>query len=138
MVSSHVLSVGVSLALGILASSACGSGTSTGPGGSGGTTGGGLTCVKGDTPVSTNAVTVRDYVFDPDCIVVAAGSTVTWTNVGTPIHTVTSDPGAPVTFDSRALGAAGTFKFTFANPGTINYYCIPHESMGMKGTVIVQ
>jgi hypothetical protein len=37
-----------------------------------------------------------------------------------PTHTVTSDTGAPVTFDSGALGSGGTFTFTFANPGTVN------------------
>jgi plastocyanin len=52
-------------------------------------------------------------------------------------HTVTSDNGAPVTFDSGALGRAGTFSFTFPSPGTVNYHCVPHEGIGMIGTVIV-
>jgi plastocyanin len=53
-------------------------------------------------------------------------------------HTVTSDTGAPVTFDSGALGSGGTFTFTFASPGTVNYHCTPHAGIGMVGTVIVQ
>jgi len=97
-----------------------------------------LTCPGGGTPVATTSVTVVDFSFEPACIVVAAGSTVTWTNTGMPIHTVTSDSGAPVTFDSGALGSNGTFTFTFTSPGIVNYHCIPHQSLGMVGTVIVQ
>jgi plastocyanin len=88
--------------------------------------------------VATTAVSAVDYRFEPPCIVVAAGSTVTWTNHGMPTHTVTSDPGAPVTFDSGALGSGGTFSFTFADPGTVGYLCTPHQGLGMVGTVIVQ
>jgi plastocyanin len=120
----------VSLSLVLLA---CGSSTSSpdGPPGS-------LTCPGGGAPVATMSVAVQDFSFNPPCIVVPAGSTVTWTNIGMPTHTVTSDSGAPVTFDSGALGTSGTFSFTFASPGTINYHCIPHQSIGMVGTVIVQ
>jgi plastocyanin len=88
--------------------------------------------------VATTSITVRDYSFNPSCVRVPAGSTVTWTNVGMASHTVTSDSGAPVAFDSGALGDGGTFSFTFTSPGTVNYYCIPHQSLGMVGTVFVQ
>jgi hypothetical protein len=32
-------------------------------------------------------------------------------------------------------GSGGTFSFTFEEPGTYDYFCIPHESMGMIGSV---
>jgi len=124
------------LLVGSVVLSACGSSNSSTPSDSG--TGSGLTCPKGGAPVATTSVTVQDFSFDPACIVVQAGATVTWTNTGMPIHTVTSDTGAPVTFDSGALGSGGAFTFTFANPGTVNYHCIVHQSGGMVGTVIVQ
>jgi plastocyanin len=123
------LSVGMSLVLGSLLMVGCGSSNSA-PNDSGG-----LTCPKGGAPVATTSVTVQDFSFNPACIVVQAGATVTWTNTGMPTHTVTSDTG---TFDSGALGNGGTFTFTFASPGTVNYHCIPHQGLGMVGTVIVQ
>ena len=101
---------------------------------------GGLTatCILGGSPVATNAVTVANYSFTPACIKIAKGSKVTWTNTGMASHTVTSDPGGVATFDSGALGTGGTFDFTFPASGSVDYHCIPHESLGMKGTVIVE
>jgi plastocyanin len=122
----------MSLVLGSLLLAGCGSSNSA-PNDSGG-----LTCPTGGAPVATTSVTVQDFSFNPACIVVPAGSAVTWTNSGMANHTVTSDTGAPVTFDSGALGSGGTFTFTFASPGTVNYHCTPHAGIGMVGTVIVQ
>ena len=34
-------------------------------------------------------------------------------------------------------GSDGTFSFTFEEPGTYDYFCIPHEKMGMVGSVTV-
>jgi plastocyanin len=99
------------------------------------TGGGGCTA---ETAVAATDVTVSDFKYVPACIKVAAGATVTWTNAGMASHTVTSDADAPVTFNSGALGSGGTFHFTFPAAGTVGYYCIPHESLGMKGTVVVE
>ena len=88
--------------------------------------------------VATTSVTVKDFSFDPSCIKIAAGDTVTWTNTGLPTHTVTSDTGAPETFDSEGLGAGGTFQHTFTAAETVKYHCKVHVSMGMVGTIIVQ
>ena len=92
----------------------------------------------GATAVAASAVTVADFSFTPQCIQVPLGTTVTWTNTGMPTHTVTSDPGAPVTFDSGPLGENGVFTFTFNQVGVVNYHCTPHQSLGMVGTVIVR
>ncbi len=88
--------------------------------------------------VATTSVTVKDFSFDPSCIKIAAGDTVTWTNTGVPQHTVTSDTGAPETFDSGSLGTGGTFQHTFTAAETVKYHCTVHVSMGMVGTVIAQ
>jgi plastocyanin len=95
-------------------------------------------CPGGGAPVATKAVTVKNNSFDPPCISIAAGENVKWTNTGMASHTVTSDTGAPVTFDSGALGSGGTFELIFASPGVVGYHCIPHVALGMKGTVIVE
>jgi len=90
------------------------------------------------TCVAATAVTVRNFRFDPECVKVSAGATVTWTNVGMATHTVTSDTGAPVSFNSGALGASGVFTFQFDSPSTVHYHCTPHQASGMVGTVVVE
>src|SRR5215212_1315019 len=83
-------------------------------------------------------VTVRmeDNFFDPANITVEPGTTVTWVQSGNNPHTTTSYDGL---WDSGMIegGSGGTFSFTFEEPGTYGYYCIPHEALGMVGTVTV-
>ena len=83
-------------------------------------------------------VTVRmeDNFFDPANITVEPGTTVTWVHSGNNPHTTTSYDGL---WDSGMIegGSGGTFSFTFEEPGTYDYFCIPHEEMGMVGSVTV-
>jgi plastocyanin len=83
-------------------------------------------------------VTVRmeDNFFDPAQITVEPGTTVTWVQSGNNPHTTTSYDGL---WDSGLLpgGSGQTFSFTFEEPGTYDYFCIPHEDLGMVGTVTV-
>jgi plastocyanin len=83
-------------------------------------------------------VTVRmeDNFFDPANITVEPGTTVTWVQSGDNPHTTTSYDGL---WDSGMIegGSGGTFSFTFEEPGTFDYFCIPHESLGMIGSVTV-
>jgi plastocyanin len=83
-------------------------------------------------------VTVRmeDNFFEPANVTVEPGTTVTWVQSGDNPHTTTSYDGL---WDSGMIegGSGGTFSFTFEEPGTYDYYCIPHEDLGMVGTVTV-
>jgi plastocyanin len=83
-------------------------------------------------------VTVRmeDNFFAPANITVEPGTTVTWVQSGDNPHTTTSYDGL---WDSGMIegGSGGTFSFTFEEPGTYDYFCIPHESLGMVGSVTV-
>src|SRR3712207_3853735 len=83
-------------------------------------------------------VTVRmeDNFFDQANITVEPGTTVTWVQSGNNPHTTTSYDGL---WDSGMIegGSGGTFSYTFEEPGRYDYYCIPHESMGMIGSVTV-
>jgi hypothetical protein len=36
-----------------------------------------------------------------------------------------------------AGGSGESFSYTFDEPGTYEYFCIPHEDLGMVGTVTV-
>lgn len=78
--------------------------------------------------------------FDPATLNVPTGTSVTWTNGDTTLHTVTS--GSPeggaasgAEFDSSYIGAGKTFEHTFASAGTFDYYCTLHPFM--TGKVIV-
>ena len=97
-----------------------------------------------------------DQTFTPAEITVAAGDTVSFKNRSSEAHTVTgyeedipeaadyfSSGGLPSEEAARdelaaALIPAGdTYEFTFEQPGTYRYFCIPHEEAGMQGTIVV-
>jgi plastocyanin len=82
------------------------------------------------TPVSSSNVMIHNFSFVPQIITVPKGTTVTWTNMDSTGHTVTSN-----TVDSGPLGTGDTFSFTFNTPGTFSYHCSIHESM--TGMIIV-
>jgi len=78
--------------------------------------------------------------FDPAELSVKVGATVTWSNEGG-FHTVTGGDGAadassPI--GNATLGdASATHTVTFDKAGTYPYFCQPHVSLGMKGTIVV-
>jgi plastocyanin len=94
--------------------------------------------------------------FIPDEIDVAAGDTIEFANTSNEPHTVTAYSGsirseagyfASGGFESeeeaRANLSAGlidpgeTFELTLNEAGTYRYFCIPHESQDMRGTIEV-
>lgn len=79
---------------------------------------------------------MEDNFFDRANITVEPGTTVTWIQSGDNPHTTTSYDGL---WDSGMIegGSGGTFSFTFEEPGTYDYFCIPHEDLGMTGSVTV-
>jgi len=81
-------------------------------------------------------VNMEDNFFDQANITVEPGTTVTWVQSGDNPHTTTSYDGL---WDSGMIegGSDGTFSFTFEEPGTYDYFCIPHEELGMIGSVTV-
>ena len=84
----------------------------------------------------TVTVSMEDNYFDAPNVTVEPGTTVTWVQNGQNPHTTTSYDGL---WDSGIIegGSGGTFSFTFEEPGTYGYYCIPHEAQGMTGTITV-
>ncbi len=76
-------------------------------------------------------------------IKIKVGTTITWTNVSAAPHTVTGKgtPDAKFNTGSSILtqgdaGAGSVFTFTFATPGTYDYYCTLHPSMVAQITVV--
>ena len=80
-------------------------------------------------------VTIANFVFAPNELVITAGATVTWVNTDDIAHTVTSQ-AAPPLFDSRTLHTDDKFSFEFKTPGIYDYFCKPHPYM--TGKVIVK
>jgi plastocyanin len=102
-------------------------------------------------------VGMQARAFVPREIVVQAGDTVTWVNDTGEVHTVTARQGSvPEGASYFASGGASdeaaaredpsagfiapdeSFEFTFEEPGSYEYFCIPHESSPMTGTVVVE
>jgi nitrite reductase (NO-forming) len=78
--------------------------------------------------------------YDPSPLTVKAGTSVTWTNKDSSIHTVTS--GLPekgdvgTLFDSSLISPGNTFVHVFDKQGTFDYSCTLHPFM--HGQIIVK
>lgn len=114
----------------LVCAAACGSsnyGSSSGATSTGGTTGNGA--------ITVDAQSSR---FSPATITVSPGQTVTWKNMDSIDHTVTSGTnGQPDGKFDHVLHPGDTFQFTFSQAGSYPYFCRYHFSMGMTGTVSV-
>ena len=110
---------------------------------------------------STNQIVTMtaDFGFDSKTTTIESGRTVTWKNTSDVDHTVTAYGDEIPDGDVATYFASGSFKsersardrvregliapddeyeHTFEEPGTYKYYCIPHESSGMVGTIQVE
>jgi plastocyanin len=77
------------------------------------------------------------YLFGPADLTFSVGDTITLelTSEGK-FHTFTVDDlGIDVGVDP---GSTETLEFTFAEAGTYTLICVPHEVLGMVGTITVQ
>lgn len=89
------------------------------------------------------------YYFDPIGLFVDVGETVTWEiqsgshsstayKKGNGVASVTRIPDGAKAWDSGVLSKQGaTYEHTFDTPGTYDYFCTPHKSMGMVGRIVV-
>jgi len=82
-------------------------------------------------------VEIRNFEFSTPELHVAPGTTVRWRNTTSNYHTVTPDRHGYWT-EWQTAGVGELFEVTFTQPGTYPYYCNPHRSLGMMGTVIVE
>jgi len=101
-------------------------------------------------PEPAAVVVMHFHSFEPETTTIKAGQTVRWNNTSIIWHTVTDDPslakdpahaalpGGAAVFDSGKVEAGSNWWHTFSVPGTYKYFCKPHESKGMVGTVVVQ
>lgn len=101
----------------------------------------------GDTTAAENAVVVGpdgSYAYEPASLTVSVGETVTWRWESANHNIVVSgqpdaaswsgtDGDASTTYD-----AEHTYEHAFETPGTYEYYCQPHEGLGMTAEVVVE
>lgn len=94
---------------------------------------------NGGSEPSGNEVEMVGQSFSPQNIEVEVGTTVTWVNESSLVHTVTSGSNGEHDglFDSGNISEGEEFSYTFDEVGTFDYFCRPHVSNGMIGTVTV-
>jgi plastocyanin len=78
-----------------------------------------------------------DYAFGPDALAFSIGETVTLKMTSqNEFHSFTVD-SLDIDVEVEA-GETSTLTYTFDKAGTYDLICIPHESLGMVGTITVQ
>jgi plastocyanin len=80
-------------------------------------------------------LTFFDEESGTDTTTVTVGDTVEW--VWQSSGHSTTRPESPEAWDSNVQAAPFSFTHQFMTPGTYPYHCIPHQFLGMVGTVIV-
>ncbi|MDL5363205.1 plastocyanin/azurin family copper-binding protein [Halalkalicoccus sp. NIPERK01] len=91
------------------------------------------------TAQETPVVRMGNNYFDPIGLHVEPGTTVRF-EIAAGTHSATAYesriPSDASAFDSGVISSGG-FEHTFEEPGTYDYYCIPHKSVGMVGRIVV-
>ena len=86
-------------------------------------------------------VTIKTFAFQPDPLVVPAGTTITFLNEDAIDHTVTAgtrEVPTPEVFDGVLPERGATFELTLDDPGTYDYFCEIHPGPGMTATITVE
>ena len=87
-----------------------------------------------NTTAQASAVSIDNFTFTPQKLTVKAGTTVTWTNKDDIPHGVAWTKN--IFTRSKAMDTDDSSSFTFATPGTYQYFCYIHPQM--TGTVVVK
>jgi plastocyanin len=86
-----------------------------------------------DDKIFQGTLDIIDFDFFPRIVQVPTGTTVSWRNTGSTIHTATDTKG---TWNTGDINAGQSGSVTFDSPGTFIYTCSPHPWMVAK--LIVQ
>ena len=86
----------------------------------------------GHDPAGAASVEVQFAAFGPANVDVLAGDKITWMNVSVRRHDVAATDGS---FDSGSLFPGAMFQRTFAQEGSVPYFCSLHPTM--RGTINV-
>jgi len=117
-----------------------GASTSTGTDAGTETEAGTETSTDGEThEVSMVSSEDEEYYFDPVGIHVQPGDTIRWTIEAGSHNAVSYDeriPEGAETFETEVI-TEGSHERSFSTDGTYDYYCTPHQSLGMVGRFVV-
>ena len=83
-----------------------------------------------ETESRTYNIDIKSFAFQTPGLTINIGDSVTWTNMDSVAHTVTSDSGSEL--DSEYLSKGEGYSHTFTQTGIFNYHCIPHPYMKAK------
>ncbi|MFC5263873.1 cupredoxin family copper-binding protein [Kribbella qitaiheensis] len=83
-------------------------------------------------PAGGSMVEINNFMFTPQTLTVAVGTTVTWKFDDSTQHTVTADDNS---FASSPMSNGQTFTHTFSAAGTVAYHCSIHPEMTATITV---
>lgn len=95
--------------------------------------------------------------FEPEVLTISVNQSVTFVSESPDAHTVTayedrlpegasflasggfeSEDEARDDIAGGLLSSGESFEVEFESPGTYQYFCIPHESSGMTGRIVVE
>ena len=114
-------------------------------------------CLSKQSSTDQTITMTSDFKFDPETAAIEPGETVNWENTSDTDHTVTaygdkipdeaayfasgdfeSEQAAKNQVNEGLLAPNDEYQHTFEQPGTYEYYCIPHESSEMIGMIRVE
>ncbi|MFA5403776.1 MAG: T9SS type A sorting domain-containing protein [Ignavibacteria bacterium] len=88
---------------------------------------------------TTRTIAVQNFSFSPDNLNAFVGDTIVWQWVsGTHTTTSTTIPPTASVWDQPISSIDISYSYIITVPGTYNYKCTPHESMGMVGVINAQ
>lgn len=85
----------------------------------------------------TDTVKVQDFQFVPKVLAVNLGDTVVWKVIQECCLPHTSTRSYAPSWNSGPLALNATFSRVFTEPGSFDYACATHASLGMVGQITV-
>ena len=94
--------------------------------------GNGVSIAQATPAIGVTHVFIHNNAYQPTNIQVVWGTTVSWTNQDSAVHSVVlphiSDSETGIR-ESGPLSQGQTFNYTFLARGTFQYYCVEHQDM---------
>lgn len=82
-------------------------------------------------------IRLTDFSFTPARVTIRPGTRVRWINTTNTFHTVTPD-GHSAWQRWETSAPTDTLEHVFGAPGDFAYFCEPHRSIGMTGSIAVR
>ena len=120
----------------VVAALAGGCGSSSDDGGSAATSEPKATSTPPEAVPAVVKVSIGDNFYKPKTLTVVRGQSISWRNAGGVAHTVTSDSGSAVKFDSGTLQPGAVYALKPGTVGKLTYHCTIHGTV-QSGTITV-